>query len=245
MKLRRAEFLSTLATTVFTLGIAGCDTASKAEKDDDEDDKKKKKKNEDEDEDEGGDEEKSTKKSSKKDKKKGSKKKDDDEEEEDEDEDDKKSAKKDKGKKSSGKGPDLDALFGSKADGFSPLVFKKLKAGMTPAEAGKIMPGGEKPDEFGFAEIKPKDTPGVAHFKLSYQEGKLAFAEIIFEESVSTDAFWEELVAHLKKKLAPVEMKELEPGKKSVMWIGPDFNSITLAEGIIDPGFTLQYAVLD
>ena len=68
------------------------------------------------------------------------------------------------------KGVDLAKLLGTKADGWSVPPFAKLKEDMTPAEAGKILPGAEKIDEFGFAEIKKSDVKGVALYKLSYLE---------------------------------------------------------------------------
>jgi hypothetical protein len=146
-----------------------------------------------------------------------------------------------------GGGPDLASLLGTNADGFAPLVFAKLKEGMSPAEAAKLFPGGDVVDEYGFAEIKSGVPAGVALFELSYQESKLTFASIVFTKAISDDAFWAKLVAHLQKKLLPVEMKELEPGKKSVMWIGPGFHSITLGPKIsFDDafGYELKYAVM-
>lgn len=241
MKTYRHPLLSAFMILAVALGAGACEVADKIDKDQDSKEKRSDddKDEEDEGEDEDADEDEKSSKKKKKKSAKSDKKSKDKKKKAKADEDDEEDEGSSKG------GPDLDALLGSKADGFSPAVFVKLKAGMSPAQAAKIMPGGDKVDEFGFSEIRPKDAPGVHHYKLSYQDGKLTFAEIIFDESVSNDAFWEKLVAHLKKKLDPIEMKELGTSTKSVMWIGPTFNSITLGEGIVDPGFTLQYAVLE
>ena len=234
-------FRHVCGVTMFLLviaGVGGCDSKGSAKSDDTEesdDDAKKKK----------GKKGKGDDKKGKKSGKKGKKSKADPDAKKDGD--DKKDGDEKKGgddKKAEGE-VDLDAILGTQSDGFSPRVFAKLKADMSPAEAAAIMPGADVVDEFGFCEIKPTNTPGVHHYKLSYQENKLTFASIIFDESLNTDAFWDKLVAQLKTKLAPVEMKELEPGKKSLMWIAPCFDSITLAEGIVDPGYTLQYSVLE
>jgi len=223
--LSRQRFL--LAVAAAALGPVACDSKSKKEE--------KKRKDDDEDED---------------DKKKKKKKKDDDE-------DDKKSSKSAEPAKSSGgalaeepkpqpaaaggKYPDLNVLLGSKADGFGPLVFAKLKPDMLPADAGKLFPGGDTLDEFGFAESKSNLPKGVLKYRLTYQEGKLKFAAICFEKEISDDTFWTQLVTHLKTKLAPVEGKEITPGKKGMMWMSDQFKTISVGDGILDPGYELEY----
>lgn len=225
MNMDRAEFLTTLLAV--SLAAAGCgskakkeESKEKDEEESDEDDKKKKKKK---------------------------KKKDDEEDEKPKKEAKGKDPEPKKDPAPTGGQPDLAAILGTKSDGFAPLVFAKLKEDMSPAEAGKIFPGGDKPSEFGFAEIKSGLPAGVRQLTLSYQENKLKFADIVFPKSISDDAFWTKLTSHLKDKLAPVEMKDLEPGKKSVMWIGPGFHSITVRQKISmddDDGYEVNYAVL-
>lgn len=223
MTMDRSEFLAALLALGLTVG--GCGSKSKKkeeskEDEDDEEDRKKKKKKKDDEEDGPS-------------RKDGTSKPAPD-------------SKKPDPAPTAG-APDLTALFGTQSDGFAPRIFAKLKEDMSPEEAAKIIPGADKLNDFGFAEIKTGLPAGVRHMTLNFQERKLKFAEIVFPKSISDDAFWNKLVAHLKTKLAPVEMKELEPGKKRMMWIGPGFHSITLGEKIsMDDadGYEVNYAVI-
>ena len=225
MKMERSEFLASILAV--GLAVGGCGSKAKKEtaKEDEEDDEEERKR------------------------KKKKKKKD-----EEEDEPSKKESKskptadsKNPDPAPTAGAPDLAAIFGTQADGFTPRVFAKLKEDMSPEEAGKIIAGSDKVNEFGFAEIKTGVPAGVKQLTLNFQDKKLKFAEILFPKSVSNDAFWDKLVAHLKAKLAPVEMKELEPGQKNMMWIGPGFHSITLRPKISmddDDGYEVSYAVI-
>jgi hypothetical protein len=142
------------------------------------------------------------------------------------------------------KGVDLDKLLGTKADGWSLPPTAKLKEDQTPAEVGKLLPGGEKIDEYGFSEIKPTNVKGVAMYKLSYQDsnGKkgLKFISILFDPAMTDEPFWNALVDHLQKKLA-VDMTD--HGDHHVQWIGPGFLSWSLSKGITHEGYELQTAV--
>lgn len=142
------------------------------------------------------------------------------------------------------KGVDLARLFGTKADGWSLPPFAKLKEDMTPAEVGKIIPGGDKLDEYGFVEIKKTDVKGVAMYKLSYQDagGKkgLKFVAIWFDPAFTDEPFWNALVDHLKQKLT-ADMTD--HGGHHVQWVGPGFVSWSLSKGITHEGYELETAI--
>ena len=142
------------------------------------------------------------------------------------------------------KGVDLAKLLGTKADGWTVPPFAKLKEDMTPAEVGKIIPGAEKIDTYGFAEVKKTDVKGVDLYKFSYQDagGKkgLKFATIQFDPKLTDEPFWVALVSHLKDKLA-VDMTD--HGGHHINWIGPSMNLWSLSKGITHEGYELQIAV--
>ena len=142
------------------------------------------------------------------------------------------------------KGVDLAKLLGTKADGWTVPPFAKLKEDMTPAEVGKIIPGAEKIDAYGFAEVKKTDVKGVDLYKFSYLDagGKkaLKFATIQFDPKLTDEPFWVALVSHLKDKLA-VEMTD--HGGHHINWIGPSMSLWSLSKGITHEGYELQIAV--
>jgi hypothetical protein len=141
------------------------------------------------------------------------------------------------------KGVDLGKVLGTKADGWAVPAFAKLREDMTPAQVGKIIPGAEKIDEYGFAEVKAS-VRGVASYKLSYQDsgGKkgLKFAEIWFDPKLTDEPFWTALVDHLQKRLA-ADMTD--HGGHHVTWVGPGFTIWSLSKGITHEGYELQIAV--
>src|SRR4029450_10027923 len=49
------------------------------------------------------------------------------------------------------KGVDLVKIFGTKADGWVLPPFAGIKKGMTPAEDGRVMPGGDRADPYSVA----------------------------------------------------------------------------------------------
>jgi hypothetical protein len=242
----RRSFWSILAALSLSLsfGATGCDSKASAKKDDDE--KKKKKKDDDEDEDE---------ESSSKKKKKKKKKDDEDEKAEKSDEKSDKADKKDPDKKADekpastdGKLPDLVAIIGTKQDGWAPPAFAKLKGGMTPAEAGKVMAGAENFSEFGFAEIKVTDVPGVVQYELYYAEKEnkareLHSAKIQFDPKLKGAALWDALVKQTQEKYGKVKQEDID--KKILTWVGPGFVTAQLTEGLMDDGYTLDVSLPD
>jgi len=141
------------------------------------------------------------------------------------------------------KGVDLAKLLGTKADGWVLPPFAKLKEDMTPAQVGKLLPGGDKMDQFGFAEVKAA-VKGAVLYKLAYQDsaGKkgLKFATILFDPKLTDEAFWNALVDHLQKKLG-ADMTD--HGDHHVNWVGPGFTLWSLSKGITHEGYELQIAL--
>ncbi|MFO0617635.1 MAG: hypothetical protein U0414_33885 [Polyangiaceae bacterium] len=138
--------------------------------------------------------------------------------------------------------PDFKALFGSPSDGFLPVVFGKLKKDMSPEEAGKVFPGAEKVDDFGFAKIE-HPVNGVDYYEFSYLEKKLAFVDIIFAKTLTGPD-----VRAAIQQAVEARLPDIKPSAagSSTMWIDTkDFSSWSLGDTIVDPGFKLQIAVPD
>jgi hypothetical protein len=143
------------------------------------------------------------------------------------------------------KGVDLAKVLGTKEDGWMLPAFAKLKEDMTPAQVGPLLPGGEKIDEYGFADITVTNVTGVAKYRLSYLDDdsktkRLKFAEIYFDGKLTDEPFWNALVDHLQKKLG-AEMTD--HGDHHVQWIGPGLTSWSLSKGILHDGYELQTAL--
>lgn len=224
MAVTRREWMWLLTTGLLIGGIPACSSKSASS------DKKKDSEEEDEDDD----------KSSKK-KKKKKHKKDDDEDEGDKKkakDDDKKKADDTPAKPAAGK-PDLAKILGPKGE-WVPPAFAKLKYGMSPIDAGKIIPGADKPSEFGFADVKVTDVPGVVKYEFYFAEKDkkpttLNSVKLSFDKSLNSDAFWTELKTACIAKYGPTEEKD-----KILTWIGPGFTPAQLTQGIMDDGYTLD-----
>jgi hypothetical protein len=136
--------------------------------------------------------------------------------------------------------PDFAALLGTKADGWNPKVFGTLKAGMSPADAGKAFKYSNAYDANGIADVPVGNVKGVQRYRFTYLEGKLKFGEIWF--SAETPALRDALVNACKAKWGNPEKGKVGD---DVMWIGPDFNSVTVGK-VIDltaKGYNLTVAL--
>lgn len=142
------------------------------------------------------------------------------------------------------KGVDLAKLLGTKADGWRVPPFAKLKEDMTPDEVGQIVPGAEKIDEYGFAEVKKSGVKGVDSFKFSYLDAGakkgLKFATILFDPTLTDEPFWVALAGHMKDKLGD---NMTDHGGHHINWVGPGMNLWSLSKGITHEGYELQIAV--
>jgi hypothetical protein len=137
------------------------------------------------------------------------------------------------------KGVDLVKILGTRADGWVLPPFAGIKKGMTPAEAGRVMRGGDTLDHDGVARIVP-GLEGVREYDLSFHETngtyRLQMYAIEFDHTLVDEPFWRALVVHLRDKLGP-DMED--KGGHHVLWYAHDRTSWTLAKGFGDNGYHL------
>lgn len=137
------------------------------------------------------------------------------------------------------KGVDLVKIFGTKEDGWALPPFAGIKKGMTPAEAGRVMPGGDKVDQYRVARIVP-GLKGVKEYDLSFHETdgalRLQMYAIEFDHKLVDEPFWRALVVHLRDKLGP---DMTDKGDHHVLWYAHDMTSWTLAKGFGENGYYL------
>jgi hypothetical protein len=100
------------------------------------------------------------------------------------------------------------AVFGTKADGAIPTIFKGLARDMGPADAGKVIKGADKPSKHGFAKITVKGVNGVKKMEMWFMKDKetkkvptllrsatLVLDAAVLKDRASYDALLEVLVA--------------------------------------------------
>ncbi|MFO0549034.1 MAG: hypothetical protein U0271_11645 [Polyangiaceae bacterium] len=145
--------------------------------------------------------------------------------------------------------PDVKAILGSKADGFAPawIASKPFKKGMTPEEAGKIFPGAEKTNEYGFAEVETKEPKGVSKIKFFFLESddkksrKLYSITLIFDPKLKTPALWDALVKQASAKWGAPPKEDIE--KKILTWVSDTLSTVQITEGVLDDeGFEVEYS---
>ncbi|NJK28419.1 MAG: hypothetical protein HC925_08080 [Coleofasciculaceae cyanobacterium SM2_3_26] len=132
---------------------------------------------------------------------------------------------------------DLSQIIGTKEEGWLPKVLmdKNLKDGMTPEEAGKLVPGAEEVDDFGFSEVAVEDVPGLQRYKFYFAKddsGKptqLQSVTLIFSPDLNSKIAFKELAEAFAAKYGEIEASELE--EEIVTWIGPGFASAQLTKG--------------
>ena len=137
------------------------------------------------------------------------------------------------------KGVDLVKILGTRADGWVLPPFAGIKKGMTPAEAGRVMPGGDKVDQYRVARIVP-GLKGVKEYDLSFHETdgtlRLQMYAVEFDHRLVDEPFWRALVVHLRDKLGP---DMTDKGDHHVLWYAHDLTSWTLAKGFGENGYYL------
>jgi hypothetical protein len=137
------------------------------------------------------------------------------------------------------KGVDLVKILGTRADGWVLPPFAGIKKGMTPAEAGRVMRGGDKLDHDGVARIVP-GLKGVEDYELHFHETdgtqRLQMYAVRFDHRLVDEPFWRALVIHLRDKLGP---DMTDKGDHHVLWYAQDLTSWTLAKGFGENGYHL------
>lgn len=118
------------------------------------------------------------------------------------------------------------AVFGTAADGPSPTFIKGLHEDMSPAEAGAVFKGAEKPSKFGFAKLTVKGVPGVKKMEIYFAKDKetkkvptfLKSVTLTLDAAVLKDAAaYEALIKVLTAKYGPIKKAEDVPNYK-VTW---------------------------
>lgn len=132
---------------------------------------------------------------------------------------------------------DLLKSIGTKKDGWSPVVTKKLKAKMTPEETAKIFPGADKVSEFGFVEVPAEGAPGLAKIKFYFAKDKktnkptnLQSVTLIYDSKLTeAPGFYDALVKVTQAKYGKIKKKEMIE-KKLITWVGPRFKIAQLSK---------------
>jgi hypothetical protein len=143
---------------------------------------------------------------------------------------------------------DVARILGGKADGWLPPVLAKLRRGMTPAEADKILPGAAKGDS-AFHQVSVDGVPGLKSITLYFASSAkggpasdLHTATLVFDPVLaSDDAFYDKLVDASAAKWGPV--KPESKAKKLITFIGPDFVSTQLTKDPISSSYELAIDV--
>src|SRR5262249_26058330 len=118
--------------------------------------------------------------------------------------------------------PDLGAVLGGKADGWSPKYIASLKQGMSPADAAKVFPGADQISKFGFSTVPVKDTPGLSELEFYFADYnksgslELRSVKLIFANTLDSKEFFQELVDACVPKYGKAKPADVE--KQLVTW---------------------------
>jgi hypothetical protein len=116
----------------------------------------------------------------------------------------------------------LAPVLGTKGALFPSLA--GLKRDMSPEDAGKVVPGAEKFDKYGFAEVKVTTIPGVDHYRFYFAKNdagvpaELFSVEYHLTMSLAGDDKFQGLADQLVAQLGPQKPENLE--KKLLTWAG-------------------------
>lgn len=118
------------------------------------------------------------------------------------------------------------------ASSWTPPVLGEIKAGMSPEEVGKLIPGAQKL-RFGFAKVKTKACVGVQMLEFWYMEDredksrKLSSVTFHFDPSLSkSEQFAQTALAFFTEKYGPVKRPE-QIEKRLIVWIGDNSKTAT------------------
>lgn len=138
--------------------------------------------------------------------------------------------------------PDFEPLIGTRDEGFAPRWALRLKRGLTPAEAGKILPGAERVSEFGFAEVRLREPKGLAWVKLYFTDGgkSLASVTMYLEPRLNGPDTWRALRQAAIDKWGP--LRKEDPGKHLLLWFDLERGSVTINEGLTErEGYNIAF----
>lgn len=132
------------------------------------------------------------------------------------------------------------AIMGTQQDGWLPKVLagKGLKQGLTPAAAGKIIPGAEQVSEYGFSKVIVSNIPALKQYEFYYAKdssGKptqLQAVKLQFDPALNQA--YPDLVKVLSSKYGAVKPEDVE--QQSIVWVGPEFVTAQLTKQVTDFG---------
>lgn len=142
---------------------------------------------------------------------------------------------------------DLKACLGP-AKSWTPTVFSKLKAKMSPDAVAKEFPGADKVSQYGFVTLAADKCAGAKQFEFYFAKNKktqafeLSRVTLKFDPALSTDAgFYDALVKATSAKYGKIKKQE-EIQKKLITWVNSQFKTAQLTEMPGHDGAQLQLA---
>lgn len=140
------------------------------------------------------------------------------------------------------------AILGTQKDGWLPKVLmgKNLKKGLTPEEAGKVIPGSEKVSDLGFSKVAAQDISGLKNYELYYTRDntgkfKLNGIKLYFDPNVNQS--YQDLVSVLVSKYGEVKPEDVK--KQILVWVTPEFKTAQLMKEPTDFGSYVLNVDLD
>ena len=140
------------------------------------------------------------------------------------------------------------AILGTRKDGWLPkvLIGKNLKKGLTPEEAGKVIPGSEKVSDLGFSKVTAQDISGLKNYEFYYTRDntgkfKLNGIKLYFDPSVNQS--YQDLVSVLVSKYGEVNPEDVK--KQILAWVIPEFKTAQLMKEPTDFGSYVLNVDLD
>ncbi len=132
------------------------------------------------------------------------------------------------------------AIVGTQQDGWLPRVLagKGLKKGLTPAAAGKIIPGAEQVSEYGFSKVRVRNISGLKQYEFYYAKDdsgkptKLEAVKLQFDPTLNQA--YPDLVKVLASKYGAVKPEDVK--QQTIVWVGPEFVTAQLTKQVTDLG---------
>ncbi len=140
------------------------------------------------------------------------------------------------------------AILGTQKDGWLPkiLIGKNLKKGLSPEDAGKVIPGAEKVSDLGFSKVSTQDISGLKNYEFYYTRDntgkfKLNGIKLYFDPSINQS--YQDLVSVLVSKYGEVNPEDVK--KQILVWVTPEFKTAQLMKEPTDFGSYVLNVDLD
>ncbi|MBW4662516.1 MAG: hypothetical protein KME15_28050 [Drouetiella hepatica Uher 2000/2452] len=137
-------------------------------------------------------------------------------------------------------------ILGTKQDGWLPKVIagRGLKKGLTPAMAGKIIPGAEQVSEFGFSKVAVQNVPGLKQYEFYYaKNGEAAQLESVkLQFDPNLNEAYADLVEVATQKYGAAKPEDIE--QQAIVWVGSDFVTAQLTKPLTSfDGYVLNISL--